>query len=200
ETGAGADGDSFSTAMSRGADFIAFASAAKNLSADDGDDFTDVYVRELPFVPPPPDVPPDLGSNDHSGHTADEHAGHTAAEHAGHTAAEHANHVLANGAPGETLFGPSVQDVDQLFVLAQVHAPGNLVVSASVKLPRGGRVSKVYSFKSFKQTPVDVHRVYRVRLRLSRPGLRIVKRLLKRKKRLTAVVVGKAIAPTGGAY
>ena len=98
--GAAADGDSFSTAVSRGADFVAFASAANDLSADDDDSFTNVFVRELPFVPPPPDVPPDLGSNDHSGHTPDEHAGHTAAEHAGHTADEHAGHVTANGAPG----------------------------------------------------------------------------------------------------
>jgi Tol biopolymer transport system component len=198
--GSTADGDSFSTAISRGADFVAFASGANNLSVDDDDAFTNVFARELPFVPPPPDVPPDLGSNDHSGHTTDEHAVHTAAEHAGHTADEHAGHVTANGAPGETLFGPTVQDVDQLFVLAQVHAPGGLVVTASVKLAGGGRATKVYGFKTFTQNAVDVHRIYRVRLRLSRTGLRTVRRALKRKKRLTAVVVGKARAPTGGAF
>jgi len=71
--GAGGDSTSYVPAMSRGADFVAFASDADNL--DDGDDngVSNVFLRELRFIPTPKDIPPDLGSNDHSG---EGHGGH----------------------------------------------------------------------------------------------------------------------------
>jgi Tol biopolymer transport system component len=194
-----AGGGSFSPAISRAGDYVAFTSDADNLSADDDDTFTNVFVRQLPFVPPPPDVPPDLGSNDHSGHTGDQHAGHTADEHAGHTAADHAGHTTATGGPAQTLFGPLVQDVDTLFVLAQVHADARLVVTATVNLPGRGRAATLYRFKSFKRA-APAHRVFRVRLKLSKKKLRAVKRALKHRKRLRAVIVLKAQAAAGGPW
>jgi Tol biopolymer transport system component len=199
ETGAAGAGGSFAPAISRAGDYVAFASDADNLSADDDDAFTNVFVRQMPFVPPPPDVGPDLGTNDHGAHGADGHTGHTTAEHTGHTAAEHAGHVTATGGPAQTLFGPTVQNVDSLFVLAQVHADAQLVVTATVKLPKRGRATTLYRFKSFKRV-TRAHRVFRVRLKLAASKLRAVKRALKHRKRLTVKVTSKARAPTGGPW
>jgi Tol biopolymer transport system component len=198
-------GGSSSPAIARAGDYVAFASDADNLSDADQDAVTNVFQRQLPFVPPPPDLPPDLGSNDHGAHDpgAPGHPGHDpgAAGHTGHVAGEagHAGHVTPTGGPAQTLFGPSMQDVDRLFVLSQVHAAGKLVVTATVRLPGGGRASRLYRFKSFQRTVV-VHRVYRVRLKLSRSGLRKVKRALKRGKRLTAVVVARTQSSAGGPW
>jgi Tol biopolymer transport system component len=199
ESGAPGVGSSVGPALSRDGRYIAFASEADNLSDRDDDTVWNVFERRLRLSPAPVDSGPDLGTNDHSGHTAEEHAGHTAAEHAGHTAAEHAGHVSPSGGPGETLFGPTTQDVDSLFILAQVHADGRLVVTASVKLPGGGRATRLYRFKPFdRKTPA--HQVFRVRLRLSKSGLRAVKRALKRGRRVRARVVGNAQFAAGGPW
>jgi Tol biopolymer transport system component len=199
EGGAPGTGSSLGPALSRDGRYIAFASEADNLSDRDDDTVWNVFERRLRLSPAPVDSGPDLGTNDHSGHTAEEHAGHTAAEHAGHSAAEHAGHVSPSGGPGETLFGPTTQDVDSLFILAQVHADGRLVVTASVKLPGGGRATRLYRFKPFdRKTPA--HQVFRVRLRLSKSGLRAVKRALKRGRRVRARVVGNAQFAAGGPW
>jgi Tol biopolymer transport system component len=199
ESGPPATGSSIGPTLSRDGRYLAFASEADNLSAADDDTVWNVFERRLRLSPPPVDAGPDLGSNDHSGHTADEHAGHTAAEHAGHTAAEHAGHVSPTGGPAETLFGPTTQDVDSLFVLAQVHADGKLLVTASVKLPGGGKATKLLRFRPFSRVTA-AHTIFRVRLKLSKTGLRSVKRALKKHHRLRAVVVGQAQFATGGPW
>jgi hypothetical protein len=209
ETGsAAAAEDSFAPAISRFGDYVAFASDADNLSPEDDDAFTNVFVRQLPLVPPAPDVPPDLGSDtcSHHGVCGADGSGSDTCSHHGVCGADganthggHAGHVTATGAPAQTLFGPTVQDVDSLFVLAQVHADAELVVTATVKLPRGGRATTLYRFKSFKRA-TPAHRVFRVRLKLAARKLRAVKRALKQRRRLSVKVVSKARVPTGGAW
>jgi Tol biopolymer transport system component len=199
ESGAPATGSSIGPALSRDARYVAYASEADNLSDRDDDTVWNVFERRLRLSPTPVDSGPDLGSNDHSGHTAEEHAGHTPAEHAGHTAAEHAGHVSPTGGPAETLFGPTTQDVDALFVLAQVHADGKLRVTASVKLPGGGKATRLYRFRPFSRT-TSAHKIFRVRLKLSKSGLRAVKRALKKGRRLRAQVVSEAQFAAGGPW
>jgi hypothetical protein len=202
-TGAVADAASYAPALSRDGRFVAFSSDADNLIpvATDAPPAYDpsvrnVFARQVPVTPPKPELPPDLGSNDHSAHE-----GHdpSSPDHAGHTAAEHAGHTTATGGPGMTLFGPPVQDIDKLYMLAQVHADANLVVTATVKLPGKARPAKLYSFKSYSRS-VPAHKVFRVKLKLAKSKLRAVKRALKRGKRLKAKIVGKAQLPTGGGW
>jgi Tol biopolymer transport system component len=200
-TGAGADGSSFAPVLSRDGRIAAFSSDASNLSSLD-DHVTpvrDVFIRQMPVAPPPPDTGPDLGSNDHSAHdpSAPGHGGHATADHA---AAGHGGHTTATGAPTQSLVGPPVQDVDRLYVLAQVHGESNLVVTATVTLPGRGRATRVYSSRLYSSKGIPAHRINRVRLRLSRSGLKAVKRALKRGKRLRAIVVSKAQAATGGPW
>jgi hypothetical protein len=179
---------------------VAFSSDAANLTPDDNDDapVRDVFVRQVPVTPPAPDTGPDLGSNDHGSHDPSDpaHAGHTTAEH---TAAGHAGHTTATGAPSQSLIGPPVQDVDRLFVLAQVHGDANLVVTAKVSLP-GGRAAKIFRCRKYSSKGIPAHKINRIRLRLSRSGLKAVKRALKRGKRVRARVVAKAQASTGGPW
>jgi Tol biopolymer transport system component len=111
-----ADAASFAPALSRGADYVVFASDADNLSDADNDGVTNVFERRLPFVPTPASIPPDLGSNDHSGpghggHTDGEHtaAGHDAAGHAGHTGANHFRLVLGS-LRADKIFGTATHD------------------------------------------------------------------------------------------
>ena len=98
-----------------------------------------------------------------------------------------------------TLFGPPIQDVDKLFMLATLHDDGTLIVSGSVAVKgrRGG--SKVYRLKGFSAT-VPAHREYRVKLKLARSKLRVLKRALKRHVRLKAKIVGQARSAAGGAW
>jgi Tol biopolymer transport system component len=79
------DGETLDAAISSDSSAVAFVSTATNLGAENASRVGQVFEREFffPAIAPPP---PDLGSNDHSGHSAEEHAGHTTAEHAGHTA------------------------------------------------------------------------------------------------------------------
>jgi hypothetical protein len=187
--------------LSRDGRIAAFSSDASNLSSLD-DHVTpvrDVFIRQMPVAPPPPDTGPDLGSNDHSAHdpSAPGHGGHATADHA---AAGHGGHTTATGAPTQSLVGPPVQDVDRLYVLAQVHGESNLVVTATVTLPGRGRATRVYSSRLYSSKGIPAHRINRVRLRLSRSGLKAVKRALKRGKRLRAIVVSKAQAATGGPW
>jgi hypothetical protein len=197
-TGTPADGASYAPVLSRNGREVVFSSDAANLSADDNDavPVSDVFARQVPITPPPPQAPPDLGTNDHSAHE-----GHTAAEHAGHTAAEHAGHVTASGAPAQTLFGPPIQDVDHVFILSQVHGDANLIVTATVNLPRiKAKASRVVSCRQFSARNIPAHKINRIRFRFSKSSLRAVKRALKHGKRLRLKVVAQAQAATGGPW
>jgi Tol biopolymer transport system component len=193
-SGPAADAASYAPSLAMDARFVAFSSDANNLSTDDDDEVRNVFERQVPVTPPPPDAPPDLGTNDHSAHE-----GHTAAEHAGHTAAEHAGHISPTGGPAMTLFGPPIQDVDRLFMLATLHDDGTLIVSGSVAVKVRGKASRVYRFRGFSGK-VPAHREYRVKLKLSKSKLRVVKRALKRHRRLTAKIVGQAQSAAGGPW
>ena len=196
-----ADGSSYAPVLSREGQFVAYSSDAANLTDQDDDavPVRDVFAREVPVTPPPPDTGPDLGSNDHGAHDPGA-AGHDGHMTAGHGAGGHGDHATAAGAPSQSLVAPPVQDVDRLFVLAQVHADANLVVRATVALPGRGRVSKIYRSRTFSRKGIRAHKITRVRLRFSRTGLKAVKRALRRGKRLRATVVAKAQAPSGGPW
>jgi hypothetical protein len=195
-TGTPADGSSYAPVLSRDGRVVAFSSDATNLSPDDSYPGRDVFARQVPVTPPPPVAPPDLGSNDHSAHE-----GHTAAEHAGHTAAEHAGHITANGAPAQTLFGPPVQDVDRLFILSQVHGDANVIITATLNLPRiKAKATRVLRCKQFSAKNIPAHKLNRIRLRFSKKALRAVKLALRHHKRLRLNVVAQAQAATGGPW
>jgi Tol biopolymer transport system component len=190
-SGAAADGASSAPSLAIDASFVAFSSDANNLSTDDDDEVRNVFERQVPLTPPPPEAPPDLGTNDHSGHDP--------ATHAGHTAAEHAGHISPTGGPAMTLFGPPIQDVDKLFMLATLHDDGTLIVRASVAV-RGRRgASRIFRFKGFAGK-VPAHREYRVKLKLAKSKRRIVKRALKRHRQLKAKIVGQAQSAAGGPW
>jgi Tol biopolymer transport system component len=202
-TGAVADAGSYAPALSRDGRFVAFSSDADNLIPVPADTppaydtaVRNIFARQVPVAPPRADTGPDLGTNDHSAHE-----GHdpTSAEHLGHTADEHAGHTTVTGGPGMTLFGPPQQDVDKLYMLAQVHADAKLVVTATVKVPGKARSTRLYSFKSYSRS-VTAHEVFRVKLKLAKSKLRAVKRALKRGKSVKAKIVGKAQSPAGGGW
>jgi Ca2+-binding RTX toxin-like protein len=118
--GAAATASSYAPAMSRWADFIAFASDADNLSDADDDSVTNVFARQVPFIQPLATPPADLGSGDHSAHGGGDHTGadHTAAGHdASHTAAGHDGHsgpnhfaLILGSLRGDRIFGTATHD------------------------------------------------------------------------------------------
>ena len=122
-SGPAADGASYAPSLAMDGRFVAFSSDANNLSTDDDDQVRNVFEREVPLTPPPPEAPPDLGSNDHSGH-----AGHDPSDpaHAGHTAAEHAGHISPTGGPAMTLFGLVVSTLTGLWWIQYLAALGLL--------------------------------------------------------------------------
>jgi Tol biopolymer transport system component len=193
-TGAAADGPSYAPAFSRDGRFLVFSSDAANLT--DGDDdqtpVRDLFMRHLSVAPPPVDPGPDLGSNDH-GHGGGHDGG--AAHGAGHGAGAHDDghgaHATATGAPDQSLVGPPVQDVDNLFVLVQPHSDAKVVVTASAKLPVRAARTRTFSAKPFTRKIV-AHKIVRVRLRLTKAGKRAAKRALKRGKRVRLRVVSRA--------
>jgi Tol biopolymer transport system component len=194
--GTPANGPSYEPVLSRDGRVVVFSSDATNLSSDDNYAGRDVFSRQVPVTPPPPEAPPDLGTNDHSGHT-----GHDLSSpgHAGHTAAEHAGHTTVTGGPAMTLFGPPVQDVDKLFMLATLHDDGTLVVRGSVAVKGRRGASRVYRLRGFT-AKVPAHREYRVRLKLANSKLRVVKRALRRHRHLKAKIVGQAQSAAGGPW
>jgi Tol biopolymer transport system component len=194
--GAAANGSSYAPVLARDGTFVAFSSDAANLSDVDNDAVRDVFARQVPVTPPPPDTGPDLGTNDHSSHdpSSPDHAVHSAADHA---AEGHAGHVSAAGGPQMTFFGPPIQRLKALFMLAQVHDAAKLLVNASVKL--GGKASSVYRFKPFLRS-VPAHKVNRIRLTLAKSKLRALVRALKRGKRLTVKFVASAQSAPGGKW
>jgi hypothetical protein len=87
-------------------------------------------------------------------------------------------------APLESLSFAPTQDVDRLSVTARMSEAGTLTASATVSV-RGS--SKVYRFKSVTKTVV-ANVATKLRLKLSKRGLRAVKRTLRRHKRVKAKV------------
>jgi WD40-like Beta Propeller Repeat len=201
-TGALADDNSLASAISGKGGFVAFSSDANNLSSEDDDGFPNVFLRQLDPAPPPPPPPIPPGPPPHC-HLpippclvggGDAHAGHGGADHAGHTGADHgAGHVHDPNGPAQTLFAPSRQDIDKLYVMVQVHEESTLLVTARVNVPGS---SRVYRFKPF-QRKLAIHAVRKVKLKLPRTALRAVKRALRHGRKLRARVTATAIDATG---
>jgi hypothetical protein len=86
--------------------------------------------------------------------------------------------------PLQVLSFPPVQDVDRLFVRAQMSEPGTLKASAKVSVPGA---SRVYAFKTVTRA-VGANVRKRLRLKLAKQRLKAVKRALRRGKKLKARV------------
>jgi plastocyanin len=91
------------------------------------------------------------------------------------------------------LTSPSKQHVGRLYVRAAMNEAGTLTASGTVSVPGA---AKVYRFKPAGQS-VSANQAVRLRLRLSKHGLRAVRRALRR-HRLSASVTVTAIAAKGG--
>jgi hypothetical protein len=89
-------------------------------------------------------------------------------------------------------FAP-IQDVDRLFVRAQMSEPGTLRASAKVSVPGA---SKVYAFKTASRA-VGANVRTKLRLKLSKKRLKTVKRALRRGKRLKARITVTATDKAG---
>jgi Tol biopolymer transport system component len=199
-TGAGASDSSFNPAISGSGLFVAFLSTADNLSAEDDDTLKNLFVRELAPGLPAPEVLPDLGSNDHSQH---EGGAHTGADHsaAGHSPGAHGGagghaHGPSGGGTllrGGILFADRTQDIDKLFVYVTIHEQGRIVLEGQVRV-RGG-VARTYRFRPVKRS-LQPHLLRKMRLKLSRPSLRAVKRAL-RHSRLNVRVKLTAVGASG---
>jgi Tol biopolymer transport system component len=202
-TGLGGSDNSLSPGISGNGLFVAFLSRADNLSAEDDNALTNLFVRQLAPGLPPPVIQPDLGSNDHSqhgggtAHTGADHsaAGHDPAAHAG--AGGHAHGPSAGGGgtllKGGILFADRAQDIDKLFVLVTIHEQGRIDLEAKVRVP--GRVVRTYRFRPVRRS-LQPHLLRKMRLKLSRHALRVVKRALRR-KRLNARVTLTAVGDSG---
>jgi hypothetical protein len=95
--------------------------------------------------------------------------------------------------PLQLLSFPPIQDVDKLFVRAQMSEPGTLRASARVSVPGA---SKVYAFKTVSRA-VGANVRKRLRLKLAKKRLKAVKRALRRGKRLKARVTVTATDKAG---
>jgi hypothetical protein len=95
--------------------------------------------------------------------------------------------------PLQLLSFPPIQDVDKLFVRAQMSEPGTLRASARVSVPGA---SKVYAFKTVSRT-VGANVRKKLRLKLAKKRLKAVKRALRRGKRLKARVTVTATDKAG---
>jgi hypothetical protein len=95
--------------------------------------------------------------------------------------------------PLQTLSFPPIQDVDRLFVRAQMSEPGTLRARAKVSVPGA---SKVYAFKTVKRA-VGTNVRTRLRLKLAKKRLKAVKRALRRGKRLKAKITVTATDKAG---
>jgi hypothetical protein len=194
DAGEVANGSSYAPVLAREARVVVFSSDAANLTDEDDDavPVRDVFAREVPVSPPTPDAGPDLGSNDHGAHDP------SSPDHVDHAGADgHAGHATITGGPEMSFFGPPVQRLKTLFMLAQVHADAKLTVNASVKL--GGKTARVYRFRAFLRS-VPAHQVNRVRLTLAKSKLRAVTKAIKPGKRLTVKVVASAQNAAGGPW
>lgn len=201
-TGAPADDTSIASAISGKGGFVAFSSDANNLSTEDDDAFPNVFLRQLDPAPPPPPppippgppahchIPPcvESGGEQHAGHGD---TGHTGAGHGAGNTGGHEGHDAAG--PAQTLFAPSRQDVDKLYVMVQVHEAATVLVTARVNVPGSSRVLR---FKSYKRK-LPIHAVRRVKLKLAPGALRAVKRALRRGRKLRARVTTAAVDVAG---
>jgi len=221
--GSAANGDSEAPALSGDGRFVAFPSQADNLSAEDNDVFTNVFVRELaPGLPPPPPPPPDLGGNEgHGGHggdggPADAGAGHAGGAHTGDVAGDgaHAGHGIegsgqagqsgASGGqraddrrrkgPGHTAFAARRQRIDRLIVASTLHARGTLVVEGRVVVQ--GRAARAYAFSKVRRS-TPAHRLNIFRPRLARRAQRAVSRALRQHQAVKAVITVTGIDQAG---
>ncbi len=202
-TGAPADDNALASAISGKGGFLVFTSDANNLSGEDDDAFPSVFLRQLDPAPPPPPAPlppappghchlppcpVESGGEAHLGHGD---TGHTGPGHGAGHAGGHEGHDEAG--PSQTLFAPSRQDVDRLYVMVQVHEAATVVVTARVNVPGA---SRVYRFKSFKRK-LPIHAVRRVKLKLAPKAMRLVKRALRKGHKLRARVKTTARDATG---
>jgi hypothetical protein len=89
-------------------------------------------------------------------------------------------------------FAP-IQDVDKLFVRAQMSEPGTLRASAKVSVPGA---SRVYGFKTVSRAVGSNVRT-KLRLKLAKKRLKTVKRALRRGKRLKARITVTATDKAG---
>jgi Tol biopolymer transport system component len=199
-SGAAADGGSFGQVLSSDGLHVVFLSNANNLSPEDNDAYLNLFMREIAPGLPEVVVGPDLGNNEHGGHGGDPGA-HSGADHsaAGHDPA----HGGAGSGHGHTpsnvrlrggiLFASKTQDIDKLFVFVTIHEPGRIVLEGGVRMP--GRASRSYRFKPVKRK-LQPHLLRKMRLKLSRHGLRTVKRALKH-RRLRARIKLTAVSDSG---
>ena len=95
--------------------------------------------------------------------------------------------------PLQTLTFAPIQDVDRLFVRAQMSEPGTLRASAKVSVPGA---SKVYGFKTVSRAVGSNVRT-KLRLKLAKKRLKTVKRALRRGKRLKARITVTATDKAG---
>jgi hypothetical protein len=95
--------------------------------------------------------------------------------------------------PLQTLSFAPVQDVDKLFVRAQMSEPGTLRASAKVSVPGA---SKVYAFKTVSRA-VGANVRTKLRLKLAKKRLKAVKRALRRGKRVKARITVTATDKAG---
>jgi hypothetical protein len=95
--------------------------------------------------------------------------------------------------PLQTLIFAPLQDVDRLYVRAQMSEPGTLRASAKVSVPGA---SKVYAFKTASRA-VGANVRTKLRLKLSKKRLKVVKRALRRGKRLKARITVTATDRAG---
>jgi plastocyanin len=99
-----------------------------------------------------------------------------------------------NAAPVSSLIAPSKQRVNKLFVRASMNEAGTLAATGTVSVPSGA--AKVYRFKRASKA-VSANQSVKLRLKLSKSGLKRVKRALPRKKRLRANITLTATDSTG---
>ncbi len=198
-SGPGAGGSSLSAVLSASGGFVVFLSEADNLGSDDDDAVWNVFSRELSLTPPPPYVPPEQachhGDCSVPGDAAAHDAGHGAA--GGHAATGHTSHASAGAhahdkkRPTQTLFAPSRQDVDKLYVMIQMHEASDVEITGSVSVPGSARL---YRLRNVTRR-IPIHGVRRVKLKLPAAAKRSVKRALRRGKVVRARV--KVIAVDG---
>jgi plastocyanin len=99
-----------------------------------------------------------------------------------------------DAAPVSSLIAPPKQRVHKLFVRASMNEAGTLAATGTVSVPAGA--AKVYRFKRASEA-VSANQSVKLRLKLSKSGLKRVKRALRRKKRLRANITLTATDTTG---
>ena len=99
-----------------------------------------------------------------------------------------------DAAPVSSLIAPPKQRLHKLFVRASMNEAGTLAATGTVSVPRGA--AKVYRFKRASEA-VSANQPVKLRLKLSKSGLKRVTRALRRKKSLRANITLTATDTTG---